>query len=563
MHNPYEDILPPEKVKIGRTAAWILSVLFLLAIVLPPLLLSNVSTASAKDGSGWVPVVEFAKAVRPAAATDMGIAQRLREFETKLEQNAGFARDLRRGTQNQLTGIFREGNNRTMIGSDGWLYFRPALQSLTGYGPITPEPSSVAKDPSRSVWKPALSAITRFAGQLRERGIDLVLVPAPIMPMIYPEHLTGNAAPTAPVRHRDSDTFFHSIRSAGITVIDVADKLWQMKETDAAEGAVFLKQDTHWRPRGMLAAAEAVAEYLKAQPWAQTLPPTPVEFATESVTASHIGDLVEKLDLPGGSGMFVEEQVSLTRVIDAATGEAITSDPTSPVVVLGDSFVNIFHDPSLGFAIEGDRMNGAGFAQQLAMKLERAVDVIAINGEASSGVREQFARRYDDEVRAKKAVVWVIAARDLFLSETPGKGLVRWDDVTFNSSPRPAQPGGGDGAGANDQAFTVSGTITMKSAIPNPQDSSYKDALYVIELEAAEIVRGKMPSNINAGDTLYIRLWAFKNRTFSKTSNVQEGEKVTLQLIPWDSKPELHTTRIEDDTLLFDPVPWWFGELAE
>jgi hypothetical protein len=562
MHNPYEDILPPEKVKIDRTAAWILSVLFLLAIVLPPLL-RNVSTASAKDGSGWVPVVEFAKAVRPAAATDTGIAQRLREFETKLEQNAEFARELRRGTQNQLTGILHEGNNRTVIGSDGWLYFRPALQSLTGYGPITPEPSSVAKDPSRSSWKPALGAIRRFAGQLRERGIELVLVPAPIKPMIYPEHLTGNAAPTAPVRHRDSDAFFDSIRSEGITVIDVADKLWQMKETDATEGAVFFKQDTHWRPRGMLAAAEAVADYLKAQPWVQALPPTTIEFATESVTASHIGDLGEKLDLPADSGIFVEEQASLTRVIDTATGEAIANDPESPVVVLGDSFVNIFNDPSLGFAIDNEGMTGAGFAQHLAMKLERAVDVIAINGEASSGAREQFARRYDDEVRAKKAVVWVIAARDLFLAETPGKGLVRWGDVTFNPSLRPEQPDQGDAGDGNDQVFTVSGTVTMTSAIPNPQDSSYKDALYVIELGAAEIVNGKMPSNINPGETLYIRLWAFRNRIFSKSSNLQEGEKVTLLLSPWDSKPELHTTRIEDNTLLFDPVPWWFGELVE
>ncbi|MEZ5328777.1 MAG: hypothetical protein R3F19_27340 [Verrucomicrobiales bacterium] len=566
MHNPYEDILPPERVKIGRPAAWILSVLFLVAIVLPPLL-RNVSTASEKDGSGWVPVVEFAKAVRPTAPTDKGIAERLREFETKLEQNAEFARALRRGTQSQLTGIFHEGNNRTVIGRDGWLYFRPALQALTGYGPITAEPSSVAKDPSRSSWKPALGAITRFAEQLHERGIELVLVPAPVKPMIYPENLTDNAAPTSPVRHRDSDAFFAALRSKGIAIIDVADILWQMKETDAADGAVFLKQDTHWRPRGMLAAVEAVAEHLKSRPWEQELPTAAVEFTTEAVTARHIGDLVEKLDLPDGSRIFEEEEATVTRVLDRATGKAITSDAASPVVVLGDSFVNVFNDPSLGFALEnaGDDgsapvVTGAGFAQHLAMKLGRQVDVIAINGEASSGVREQFARRYDDEVRAKKAVIWVIAARDLFLSETPGKGLVRWDDVTFNTSLRPEQPAG---ANADDREFTVRGTVTLKSAIPNPQDSSYKDALYVIELGTPEIVTGKLPASVQPGDTLYIRLWAFKNRSYSKTSNLQEGEQVTLRLSSWDSKPELHTTRIEDDTLLFDPVPWWFGELTE
>lgn len=561
MHNPYEDILPPEELKIGRTTAWIISVVFLLGIVVPPLV-GNITEAGKEDG--WVPIIEFGKTVRPEASTETGIAQRLREFESKLEQNSDFARALRRTTQARLTSAFSEGNNRTVIGKDGWLFFRPALQSLTGYGPILAEPSSVAKDPSRSSWKPALGAIKRFADQLHERGIELMLVPAPVKPMIYPEHLANlEGSSSSPLSHSDAKAFYASLRKAGITVIDIAETLHEMKKDDATAGPVFLKQDTHWHPRGMQAAVDAVAAELVQRPWIGEMPPGQ-EFSTETIESHHIGDLVEKLNLPDGSAHFAPEAVTLTRVIDPVTSEAFASDAESPVVVLGDSFVNIFHDPSLGFAVENTasahteepQMIGAGFAQHLAMKVGMPLDVIAINGEASSGVREQFARRYDDEVRAKKAVIWVIAARDLFLSETPAKGLVRWDDVTFNSALRPE---GTQQADPN-QAYHAKGTITMKSAIPDPREATYRNSLFVVEL-TVENSDGDLPPGTEPGDILNVVLWGFKDRKYSKESNLKEGQTISVTLVDWNSKPELGTKTVADDSFNFDSPRWFATEV--
>ncbi|MGK0189985.1 MAG: hypothetical protein ACI9R3_005804 [Verrucomicrobiales bacterium] len=562
MHNPYEDILPPEELKIGRTAAWAITVFFVLGILVPPLV-RNITTASNEDD--WVPVAEFANTFNPNSGTETGIAQRLRDFESKLEQNAEFARMLRRATQAHLTSVFHEGNDRTIIGDDGWLYFRPALQAITGYGPITAEPSSVAKDPSRSSWRPALGAITRFADQLRERGIELMLVPAPVKPMIYPEHLTGGDAPAAPLSHKDAEVFYELIRKAGITVIDAAEILYAMKAEDHAAGLVFLKQDTHWRPRGMQAAVEAVAAQIKVRPWFQSVTVDADHFTTETIDAHYIGDLVEKLDLPDGSTSFSPETVTLTRVLDRTSGLAIANDPQSPVVVLGDSFVNIFHDPGLGFAVENadatnaetKSMTGAGFAQHLAMKLGLALDVIAINGEASSGVRERFARRYDDDVRAKKVVVWVIAARDLFLSETPAKGLVRWDDVNFNTAQRPAEtPQLADAS----KPIEVEGTITMKSAIPDPREATYKDVLFTAELNVSD--ERQLPPGAEPGKPLVVVLWGFQNKKYSKSSNIKVGQTVMLKLVPWALKTELGTTPFKDESMEFD-LPRWFAEEIE
>lgn len=569
MRNPYEDIFPPESLRLERRSAWVITLVFLLFLLLPPIARHAAVTGDKKEGkTAWLPLPELMQAVRPATAAPgsgtEGIAKRLRAYETRLEETSDYAAALRRGMQQQLTAILREGNAPTIIGNEGWLYFRPAVQALTGYGPIVPEPQSVAKDPSRGRWNPPLAAIEHFAGQLQERGIELVLVPAPVKPMLYPEHLTGHAQET-PVRHRDSAAFFDKVQRAGVTVIDVTDTLWAMKKEDATAGEVFLKQDTHWRPRGMQAAAAAVASHLKARPWFRELAHSARDFRTETVSASHPGDLVEKLDLPEGASTFPPETATLTRVLDAATGEPLAPDPMSPIVVLGDSFVNVFHDPGLGFAVEPSAgseaapvMGSAGFAQHLALQLGHSPDVIAINGEAATGVRAQFARRHDDEVRAKKAVVWVIAARDLFLSETPANGLVRWDNVPFQSAQKPANPTLAD----NDETIHVHGTVTDKATIRNPRDVPYKDALFVIELEISPTENASLPETLDPGTRLPIVLWAFKNRTLTPESNLAIGQKIRAQLVPWTNKTPLHTTTLlEEPLLVLDAL--WFAEQIE
>ena len=50
-------------------------------------------------------------------------------------------------------------------------------------------------------------------------------------------------------------------------------------------------------------------------------------------------------------------------------------------------------------------------------------------------MRREFAKRLDDEVRAKKLVIWLVPARDLVLP--PGAG-VEWQEVNFN--PRSTPP---------------------------------------------------------------------------------------------------------------------------
>ena len=102
--------------------------------------------------------------------------------------------------------------------------------------------------------------------------------------------------------------------------------------------------------------------------------------AVDSVQRESIGDLVKLLDLKHPAQTFSPEPV-LLKVI----GEG-TEDRDSPIVLLGDSFVNVFDDPTLGFenpAKPTERIR-AGFAQTLALRLQQPLDVIAMNGKGST-----------------------------------------------------------------------------------------------------------------------------------------------------------------------------------
>ena len=192
-------------------------------------------------------------------------------------------------------------------------------------------------------------------------------------------------------------------------------------------------------------------------------------------------------------------------------------------------------------------------AQHLMAAAHAPVDVIAINGGAASSVREQFARRPDNEVRSKKVVIWLIAARDLHLSRGDAiASQVEWRSVEFNSNQsKPVAPQT-SGAG---QEIVVDATVEAVSETPaDPTKANYTDAVFSVRYRVNKVVSGTLESK-----DLLVYHWLFKKRQFLPTSQVAVGKTYQLKLQPWTANLEAFSKTILDD---FDALEVYFSEAA-
>ena len=516
--NPYEHELPPEDLRIGRGAAWIATVLFISLIGLPPLL-NDFKQMGREQAARWLPGERFLAAVSGQDHPGQSLPVRLKSFETSLTEHLHFVPPLRRSAQYLMLQGLHSGNAKTVVGREGWLFYRPEIRALTGYGPLREEPQSVASDPSVRDWQPPLPAIGKFAQQLKERNVELWIVPVPMKESIYPEMLTNQTA-TGPVTHPQQSQVAEELSRSGAKVVWLDQLFWDLKKHDAGAGPVYLKQDTHWSPRAMEAAAAEIAKFLKDG--------TGQEFSYSEITAQSRGDLVEKLNLPDHDNLFPMESAKL-RVVSAK------SDPQSPIVLLGDSFVNIYDDPSLGF---GEAPLSAGFAQHLMAACGKPIHVIAKNGGGATTVRAQLAKLPDDLLRQKKVVVWVLAARDLFLSRSEAiANQVEWSEVTFNSQPSTAV------TAAHEGTIELEARVTGISEFPaDPKTTPYASAVFCVRYRVERVMAGDKPS-----DEIFVYHPLFQKREFQPAASVKLGQRYHLKLQAWtEALPVFQQTLLDD-----------------
>ncbi len=554
MHNPYENERDLTDYRVSAGTARVLGVLFLLVLVIPPL-----ADLAVKIARGELAESPFVQIFRFTPSPDQRFREHLWAVERSLDQ-LPYAKALRRQTQQRLTQWAGEGNRRVHPARNGWLFYRPELQALNGWGPLQTEPAAnVMKDPTLAKLRPARERVLEFAAQLKERGIPLLLVPVPVKPMLYHEHLFLKG-PDAPLYHPDQLAFYDELRAAGIDVLDLTQPLYEFKKRHP----VFLKQDTHWTPEAMKKAAALVADHIK-----KTWPELANRDTTPLIDArlhdrSGLGDLVGLLDLAQPEALFAPESVQLVSI------QGLDPDRAAPITLLGDSFVNIYTDPTLGFGGDAGAdagsgqdtppMMNAGFAHQLSLSLGRPLDVIARNGAGTTQTRREFAQRPDDEVRAKKLVVWVIACRDLLYSPAAARDAnIVWESVTFN--PNSSRPAAAPAAVPSEGKVIVEAELIAKSTNQSPDATPYIDALHTALYRVTQVVSGDFDPAAN----WQAIQWTFKQKQMQPTAGFTPGKRYRLTLIPWDDQTPLHglnrsSDKTDEDDFLAER---WFVEAAE
>ena len=577
MRNPYEHEKDRTVYEIGRGAAWLVCLLFM-ALLWLPMIVEHVQKAS--QGKWDESPIGKLLSWRPGQGS---LVDHLHKVESDLDRS-GYSTEIRQRSQQWLTENTGEGNARVFMGYDGWLFYQPDLKALTGYGPMNPEPFSVMKDPELAKLPETRDVVAGFAAQLKERGISLLLIPLPLKPMIYPEAITGRAE-NGPLTHPDAPAFYQWLRDHDVDVLDLTadvakvrgerkyifrrEPLKRDREVEASEDErmkktkdVFLQQDTHWTPESMRHVAERVAAYVKEK-YPQAIgtesPAAPIR-AVDGVTRSSMGDLVKLLDFKHPHEVFQPESVFL-RVV----GEG-TRSTTSPIVLLGDSFTNVFNDPTIGFGVpdkDEDKQPPirAGFAENLSLLLNRPLDVISMNGKGSTGVRVEFAKRHDDEVRSKKLVIWAIAARDLLLSRTAAHAWnIDWAPVTFNPNKSKASTSGTENSnGPETKAgeVVIEGKLVEKSKNQS-LDTPYRNAVHTALYDVEKVESGKL----EAKQVLGVQ-WTYQDKKMSPFSSFAVGSRYRLTLVPWESRPDLHQINLQDDSTVFDAERWFVVKAEE
>ena len=300
----------------------------------------------------------------------------------------------------------------TMVvqGKDGWLFFAGELRHI-GAGRFWGENAAAVSKATKPEDADPLPAILDFKAQFDAAGIELLVVPVPPKAIVYPEMISDAVSPgpdggrpvrTPPRLDQYDREFYEILRQNKIEVLDLVPPLMSARGDEG--GAVFCKHDTHWSGRACAIAAKLIAERVKDRPWLKDRPR--LELSAEERQVTIAGDLWKAL----GDQAIPRETLPLRFISMVGGAGPVQPDRASPIVLLGDSHTLVFH-------AGGDDMlaTGAGLADQLAMELGLAVDMVGVRGSGATPARISFYRRSQGDKQyldAKKLVVWCFSARE-------------------------------------------------------------------------------------------------------------------------------------------------------
>ncbi|MBK5256402.1 MAG: hypothetical protein JJE39_10250, partial [Vicinamibacteria bacterium] len=342
-----------------------------------------------------------------------------------------------------LTRLLNSGTDQVVRGRQGWLYFRPAVDYLTGPGFL--EPAALARHAAGGpTWKARpqpdpLLAISDFATQLADRGIGLVVVPTPVKPAIHPEGLASGLIDTLPLSNASFARFLARLSDMGIPAYAPGAQLGEARRQKP--WPQYLRTDTHWTPQAMEFSAENLVAFVNRRV------PLPADrraaYTRREAWVRGRGDLAALLRLPAGREVYPAELVRSQQVF-REDGQLWEPDKTADVLLLGDSFTNIYSQPELGFS------EGAGFAEQLSYFFGRPVDRLAINAGGPSAGRERLAAdlaRGRDHLAGKRLVIYQFSERELSsgewtlvsLSPDPSTGVAPASITRRPEQPLPAR----------------------------------------------------------------------------------------------------------------------------
>jgi hypothetical protein len=477
-------------------------------------------------------------------AVNRHLLKEMKGFEETLDDQSVIGKWVRPKIQYLLTGL-GVGNEKAYCGDQPWLFYRPGVDYLSGPPFLQPDQlkrrAAGGDEWAAPIEPDPRAAILHLKQQLARRGIELIIVPTPIKAMIHPEKLSHRYdGRQTELQNPSYERFREEMQREGVLVFDVAPVLMGAK---AKEGrAQYLATDTHWRPEAVELTSESLKAFILER---APLPvvPSPGYRVERSAITQH-GDLAVMLGMPVNQRIFPRETVSIRKILGAG-GEPWQPQRTADVLVLGDSFSNIYSLDAMGWG------GGAGFIEQLSYALDRPLDRITRNDNASYATREFLASEMAkgrDRLAGKRLVIYQFAVRELAVGN--------WKRIDLKPETPPqvkylALPPGGE--------RIVRGRVEAVSAVPRPGTVAYKDHVMAIHLTDLEA-----DGRLLAGTEAMIYMRSMTDNIWTVAAQYRPGETVTLRLIAWSDVAQkyegINRSELDDPALQLAEPSW--GELV-
>ncbi len=560
------------QTKISRLQASVLSGVFVLIICVVPLVDQLYDALTDEAGPRRPAAAEITRVFPDGAFVrkrfrDQGLwggalsingrlLEGLDRYENTLKDRSALSNALIPPMQRIVVGGFRAGTETVYCGVQQWLFYRPAVDSLTSKGFLAPEVLAARARLGNETTAPPQphpsKAILEFHDFLSSCGIQLVVLPIPSKATVYPEYFSSHYTGTYPVQNASFAPWLTTLQDAGVCVHDPAPALTAAKTT--AKEPLYLKRDTHWSPSGVDVVIADLVQRLREDGFVFTA--NPRDYRRESQQVTHKGDIAAMLKYGGCSGYVQSETVCVNRVVDQQTGQPWRPEASAEILVLGDSFTNIFSLEGMGWGSAG------GFAAQLAAALQQPVDAIVRNDNGAHATRAELMRALSgnqERLKNKRLVVWEFAARELCLGDwktglTPKQAFAateakaeKEDDNSMQVAETPSF--------SNTGRLRIRATITAKTPPPLPDDiAPYTENLTVFEYQVDEVLFGSCDLTL-----LYVAHWGVREgKSLVATVNAQVGDTLDLDLEHFAAHPELEGINIADTVVSDFSLPLLF-----
>ncbi len=540
------------------------------------------------NGEGDSPRASVFSRIR--RTNDEIVLRDIQEYTDTLEDSSLLTDALLPPAQRAMTRYLGVGNEEAYLGRDGWLFYRPGVDYVTGPGFLSARHREHRLDAVKE-WQPPthpdpVPAIADFARQLADRGVGLLLLPTPVKPQVHPEKLTPRFAGCREVLQNPSyDAFLARLAEAApaVGVFDPADVLMEMKSRTDPPTDVYLATDTHWRPEAMDAVARRLADAARTA-LGEGVEGAAVACDEEAVEVTNLGDIavmvqpLVKKDAIGRAHarlggvlrrlgvspavwathrreLFPPQTVTTRRVLGPDAGPW-RADPNADILLLGDSFTNIFSSEAMGW---GD---SAGLAERLSRHLARPVDAIVRNSDSAYATRQMLAAelgRGRDRLAGKRLVIWQFAQREL--SAGDWRPIELPELPVAPTVPAASQPAAGEGEVtdvlelAPGETAVVTGRIAALKRSPKPGSVPYKDHLMPVHLVGCRTADGRVRDA-----EIVLKMWGLRDNRSTPAVRLGEGQTITVRVRRWgdvESKlGTLNTAELDDPDLLLAPIFW-------